>query len=75
MPQGENLRLELKTGPDGSPERGEESDEQRGHAAPKRYQPAAQICNGASTFRVFGRDREPDERVDIEDLRRLLGLR
>jgi hypothetical protein len=56
MPQGENLRLELETGPDGSLERGEESDEQRGHVGRERYQPAAQICNGASTFRIFGRD-------------------
>jgi hypothetical protein len=27
MPQGENLRLELETGPDGRPERGEDGDE------------------------------------------------
>ena len=27
MPQGENLRPEFKTGPNGGPERGEEGDE------------------------------------------------
>jgi hypothetical protein len=27
MPEGENLRFELETGPNGSPERGEEGDE------------------------------------------------
>jgi hypothetical protein len=56
MPQGENLRLELETGANGGAERGEEGDEQRGHAGRERYQPAAQIYNGASTFRIFGRD-------------------
>ena len=33
MAQGDNLRLELKTRPNGTAEGGEQGDEQRGHAA------------------------------------------
>jgi hypothetical protein len=57
MPEGQNLRFELKAGPNRCPERGEDGDEQRGHAARERYQPPAQICNDDSTFWILGRDR------------------
>jgi len=63
MPEGENLRPELKTGPNGSPERDEEGDEQRGHAGREWYQPPGQICNDDSTFWISGRDRNPSDRV------------
>ena len=33
MAQGDNLRLELKTRPNGTAEGGEQGDQQRGHAA------------------------------------------
>jgi hypothetical protein len=63
MPEGENLRPELKTGPNGSPERDEEGDEQRRHAGRERYQPPAQICNDDSTFWISGQTRSEGIRV------------
>jgi len=57
MPEGENLRFELKTRPNRGPEGGEKSDEQGRHAGRERYQPSAQICNGDKRYRVSGRDR------------------
>ena len=36
MPQGEDLRLELKTRPNGGPASSEQGDEQRNHAAADR---------------------------------------
>ena len=56
-PEGENLRFERNTGPNRSPERGEDGDEQRGHAARERHQPSARICNDGSRFWILGRAR------------------
>jgi hypothetical protein len=55
-PEGENLRLEVETGPNRRPERGEEGDEQRGQAGRERYQRPVETCSDSSTFRISGRD-------------------
>ena len=54
MPEGENLRFEFKTRPNGGPEGGEQSDEQGQHAGRERYQPSAKICNGDKMFGTSG---------------------
>ena len=57
MPEGENLRFELKTRANGGPEGGQQSYEQSQHAGRERYQPSAQICSPDKRFPVSGRDR------------------
>jgi hypothetical protein len=58
--EGENLRLELETRPQGGPEGGEQSDEQRSHAA---RTVSVSTCNlkGQNRYRVNGRDSFSDE--------------
>ena len=58
MPEGENLSLELKTGPNGGPQGGQQSDEYQLSYCRQRYQPPPQIRNGINTFRILGKDRE-----------------
>ena len=43
MPQGENLHLEIETRSNGGAERGEQGDEQRGHAAADRISLGSQL--------------------------------
>jgi serine/threonine-protein kinase len=56
MPEGENLRFELETRPNGEPEGGEQGHKQGWHAGRERYQSPGRICNGDKKFGVSGRD-------------------
>jgi hypothetical protein len=56
-PEGEDLRLELKTRPVAGPEGGEEGDQQRGHAGLERDQPPVRIRNDDKRFGVSARDK------------------
>ena len=73
MPEGENLRFELKTRANGEPKGGKQSDEQSQHAGRERCQPSAQICNGDKKYRVSGRDNSRKPTTAICGSRRKKG--
>lgn len=56
MPQGEDLRLEVKARSETGPEGGDQGGERCDHAGGEHSQPWGRICNDDKTFGISGSD-------------------